>query len=96
MTVKSIFDFKFPAQHAVEGVAVARSIGADMPAKAGYLDHEVILDVSDAGHVMVNTHWESQEAAMAVLNPYQHDDKVVKATKLIGAPPAGFVGEVER
>ena len=33
---------------------------------------------------------------MAVLDPYQHDEKVVKATKLIGAPPAGFVGEVER
>lgn len=96
MTVKSMFDFKFPAQHADEGVAVARSIGADMPAKPGYPDHEVILDVSDAGHVMVNTHWESAEAAMAVLDPYQHDDKVVKATELIGAPPAGFVGEVER
>ena len=96
MTVKSMFEFKFSAQHAVEGVALARGIGADMPAKAGYLDHEVILDVSDAGHVMVNTHWESKEVAMAVLDPYQHDDKVVKATKLIGGPPAGFVGEVER
>lgn len=96
MTVKSMFDFKFPAQHAAEGVELARSVGADMPAKAGYLDHEIILDVSDAGHVMVNTHWESPEAAMAVLDPYQHDDKVVQATKLIGAPPSGFVGKVER
>ena len=96
MTVKSMFDFKFSAEHAAEGVAVARAIGADMPAKAGYLDHEVILDVSDAGHVMVNTHWESAEAAMAVLHLYQHDDKVVKATTLIGAPPIGFVGEVGR
>ena len=96
MSVKSMFDFKFPAEHADEGVALARGVGADMPAKAGYLDHEVIHDVNDAGHVMVNTHWESAEAAMAVLNPYQHDDKVVKATKLIGAPPSGFVGEVER
>lgn len=32
---------------------------------------------------------------MAVLDLYQHDDKVVKATKLIGAPPMGFVGEVQ-
>ena len=96
MTVKSVFDFKFSAEHAVEGVALARAIGADMPAKAGYLDHEVILDVSDSGHAMVNTHWESQDAAMAVLNPYQHDDKVVQATKLLGAPPTGFVGSLER
>ena len=96
MSVKSMFDFKFPKQHAVEGVALARSIGADMPAKPGYLDHEVILDVSDPGHVMVNTHWESQVVAMAVLDPYQHDDKVVQAAKLIGTPPSGFVGNVER
>ena len=96
MTVKSMFDFKFPSEHATEGVALARSIGADMPAKAGYIDHEVILDVNDAGHVMVNTQWQSQQAATAVLDPYQHDDKVVNATKLIGAPPAGFIGTVER
>ena len=96
MTVKSMFDFKFPAQHGAEGIALVRSVGADMTKKAGYLDHEIILDLSDSGHAMINTHWESQEAAMAVLNPYQHDDKIVQATKLIGAPPSGFVGEVER
>ena len=96
MTVKSMFDFKFPAKHAAEGVALVRSVGADMTKKAGYLDHEVILDVKDSGHAMVNTHWESQDAAMAVLDPYQHDDKIVQATKLIGTAPTGFVGEVER
>lgn len=91
-----MFDFKFPALHADEGVAIARSIGADMIAKAGYLDHEAIQDVQDTGHVMVNTHWESQEVAMAVLDPYQHDDKIKQATKLIGKEPSGFVGEVGR
>ncbi len=96
MSVKSMFDFKFPAQHAAEGVALARSVGADMTKKAGYLDHEIIQDVGDSGHVMVNTHWESQDVAMAVLNPYQHDDKIVQATKLIGTAPTGFVGEVGR
>ena len=96
MTVKSMFDFKFPAPHATEGVAIAHAIGADMVSKDGYLDHEVILDVKDSGHVMVNTHWQSQEVAMAVLDPYQHGDNVKQATKLIGAPPTGFVGEVGR
>ena len=96
MSVKSIFEFKFPAQSAEEGVAVARSIGADMPALAGYLDHEIVTDVKDSGHVMVNTHWESADAAWAVLGPYQHDDKVKQATKLIGSEPTGFVGEVGR
>ena len=96
MSVKSMFDFKFPAQHADEGIALCHSVGADMTKKAGYLDHEIILDMSDAGHAMVNTHWESQDAAMAVLDPYQHDDKIVQATKLIGSAPTGFVGEVGR
>ncbi len=94
MSVKSMFDFKFPAQHAAEGVSLARSVGIDMTSKAGYLDHEIIRDVKDPGHVMVNTHFESEDAAMAVLNPYQHDDKIVQATKLIGSAPTGFVGEV--
>ena len=96
MSVKSMFDFKFPAQHADEGASLCRSVGVDMTAKTGYLDHEVIQDVKDPGHVMVNTHWESEEAAMAVLNPYQHEDKIVQATKLIGTAPSGFVGEVGR
>ena len=96
MTVKSMFDFKFPAQHATEGAALAKSVGADMTSKAGYLDHEVIQDVKDFGHLMVNTHWESEDAAMAVLNPYQHDEKIKQAKKLIGSEPTGFVGEVGR
>ena len=96
MSVKSMFDFKFPAQHATEGVALAHGVGADMTSKAGYLDHEIISDVKDSGHVMVNTHWESEDAANAVLEPYQHDDKIKQATKLIGSAPTGFVGEVGR
>ena len=96
MTVKSMFDFKFPAEHATEGVALAHGVGADMTSKAGYLDHEVITDVKDSGHVMVSTHWESEDAANSTLNPYQHDDKIAQATKLIGSAPTGFVGEVGR
>ena len=96
MTVKSMFDFKFPAQHAAEGSKLCHAVGADMTKKAGYLDHEVISDVKDSGHFMVCTHWQSEEVAMAVLNPYQHDDKIVQATKLIGSEPTGFVGEVGR
>ena len=96
MSVKSMFDFKFPSQHATEGATLAHGVGTDMIAKAGYLDHEVISDVKDSGHFMVNTHWESEDAANAVLTPYQHDDKITQATKLIGSAPTGFIGEVGR
>lgn len=94
MNVKSVFEFKFSEATREEGVRVAESIGGDMPSKEGYLSHEVIQDVSDAGHVMVNTLWNSRQQAEAVLTVYNNDPKVKRATELIGAPPTGFVGDV--
>ena len=89
-----MFDFKFPAAGREEGVALATAIGQDMPPLAGYQGHEVIQDVADPGHLMVNTQWANQDAANAVLTPYQHDDKIKRATELIGAAPSGFVGTI--
>ena len=94
MNVKSLFEFKFSAATREEGVRIAHSIGGDMPAKEGYLSHEVIQDVGDEGHVMVNTLWNSQQQAESVLSVYNNDPKIKRATELIGAPPTGFVGAV--
>ena len=94
MNVKSVFEFKFPKAAQEEGLTVCKAIGHDMTEKSGYLDHEVIQDVQDPGHLMVNTLWQSQAASDAVLSTYQHDEKVKKASELIGNPPVGFVGEV--
>ena len=65
-----------------------------MPPLKGYLDHEVIQDVTDPGHVMVNTRWASREQAEAVLDKYNDDVKIKTADKLIPGGPQGFVGEV--
>ena len=94
MSVKSMFEFKFPAAAREEGVRLAESIGGDMTSKDGYLSYEVIQDVSDPGHVMVNTMWGSRQQADAVLSAYINDSKIKRATELIGAPPTGFVGDV--
>ena len=94
MSVKSIFDFRFPSQHREEGAKIAHAIGADMRALPGYLDHEILQDVQDAGHLMVNTHWRDGAAAAAVLDDYKNDQKVAAATRLIGAEPSGFVATV--
>ena len=94
MLVKSMFDFRFPAEAAEEGVGLAQAIGNDMPALEGYLDHEVVQDVADAGHVMVNTTWESRAQAEAVLGSYQKDAKIGLAEKLIPGGPQGFIGSV--
>ena len=94
MTVKSIFEFKFPAPAREEGLILAESIGSDMPPLDGYLGHEVIQDVTDPGHLMVNTHWNSRQQAEAVLSTYSKDAKIKRATELLSGPPAGFVGDV--
>ena len=96
MTVKSMFDYRFPAEHVDEGYVLAQGIGADMIPLAGYLDHEIVRDVKDPGHMMINTRWESEEAAWAVLDRYRHSDKIKRATDLMGKESPGFVGEVGR
>ena len=95
MSVKSMFEFKFPESARAEGVTLATGVGHDMPPLAGYQGHEVIQDVADPGHLMVCTQWTSQEAANAVLTPYQHDAKIKRATELIGSAPTGFVGDIK-
>ncbi len=94
MAVKSMFEFKFPARAREEGLRLARAIGNDMPPLDGYLDHEIIQNVADAGHVMVNTRWASREQADAVLASYNDDPKIKKANELLPGGPRGFVGEV--
>ena len=94
MAVKSMFDFKFSADVADEGVKLAQAIGNDMPPLDGYLDHEVVQDVADKGHVMVNTRWASREQAQAVLGSYQKHEKIKRAEALIPGGPQGFIGTV--
>ncbi len=94
MSVKSVFEFKFPVKAQQEGLIICRDIGHDMTSLKGYMDHEVIQDATDPGHMMVNTLWTSEEASTAVLSKYQQDEKIKRATTLIGAPPSGFVGTV--
>lgn len=92
MNVTSLFEFKFPPEKQAEGVSLAQAIGNDMPSKEGYVSHEVVQDVSDPGHVMVNTQWSSQDVAESVLSVYNNDDKIKQATDLLGKPPTGFIG----
>lgn len=94
MSVKSMFEFRFPETYHQEGFTICTSIGHDMTLLEGYLDHEVIADLRDPGHFMVNTSWKNEGASTAVLSKYQNDDKIKRATELIGGAPSGFVGAV--
>ena len=94
MSVKSIFEFHFPAESREEGFGLAKAIGNDMPPYEGYLDHEVIRDVKDAGHLQIVTHWRSSAEADAVLAEYIKNPKIQQVTELNARPPSSFVGEV--
>lgn len=94
MTFVSMFEFRFLAQHSDEGRDLARAIGADMPALDGYVGHEVVQDVADPGHFMVNTRWASREQGEAVLGAYRSDGKVKRAEELIPGGPKGFIATV--
>lgn len=94
MSVASIFDFRFSADNADEGLSVAWSIGADMPATHGYIGHDVIQDTADPGHVVVMTRWSQQSEGEAVLGEYVHDAKVARAAELLGSAARGFLGAI--
>lgn len=94
MSVKSLFEFKFPEAAREEGLRLATAVGNDMLPLAGYLDHEVIQDFADPGHLMVNTRWDTREHANTVLADYQNDPKIKRITELLPDRPGGFVGNV--
>ena len=94
MAVKSIFDFRFPAAAQQEGLQLCLEVGHDMVRLKGYLEHEVIQDVEDPCHLMVNTLWGSQEASATNLASYRHDEKISRATELMGSESPGFTGLV--
>ena len=94
MRVRSTFEFKFPEPARAEGLQLATAIGGDMVSLKGYLDHEVIQDVADPGHLMVNTLWQSREHAAAVLADYRNDAKIKRVAEMLPDRPAGFIGAV--
>ena len=94
MSVKSIFEFHFPAESHEAGFRLAQDIGNDMPPYEGYLDHEVIRDVKDPGHLQVVTRWRSLAEANAVLAEYGKSPTIQRVNQLHSGPRSGFIGEV--
>ena len=94
MAVASVFEFRFSPDAAREGADIAHAIGADMPATAGYIGYDVISDITDPGHVIVVTRWNTLSEGETVLGDYIHDPKVTRATELLQHAPEGFLGEV--
>ncbi len=86
MAIYSIWESKFPLQAAAEGRAVTEAIWRDMPGFDGYLDHELLVDADDPGHLLVVSRWETREHADASLRAYAGHPNAQAANRLVAEP----------
>lgn len=86
MSIYSIWESRFPAAAAAEGLAVTEAIWRDMPGCDGYLSHEVLIDADDPGHVLVVSQWRSRECADATLRDYAAHPNALAANRLVMEP----------
>jgi quinol monooxygenase YgiN len=91
MSVYSIWESRFAAETAQEGIAVTKAIWQDMPCFEGYLGHELIQDLDQPGHLIVIGRWASREAADAAMI-YASHPKAKRADQLVSQPRRRTVG----
>jgi quinol monooxygenase YgiN len=91
MPIYSIWDSHFPPQSVEEGLAVTKAIWTDMAAYVGYLDHIVLVDDDDPGHVLVVSRWASRKHADEVLRLYRPQPNAQAADRLVREPRRRFV-----
>lgn len=86
MAIYSIWESKFPPQAAAQGRAVTEAIWRDMPGFDGYLDHQLLVDADDPGHLLVVSRWETREHADASLRAYARHPNAQAANRLAAEP----------
>lgn len=91
MSVYSIWESRFPADHVEEGVEVTRAIWRDMLSFDGYLAHELIQDLDQPGHLIVVSRWASREAADAALTYTSHPN-AMRVKHLVSEPRRRTLG----
>lgn len=92
MAVFSIWESRFPPEHADEGRQVTEAIWQEMPSFTGYLRHVVIEDLDDNGHLIVVSEWESRETADKVVAEYADSPNARRANELVAEPRRRTVG----
>lgn len=91
MTVYSIWESRYPPERRNEGLAVTRAIWADMRQFEGFLDHEIVEELDDPGHLFVVSRWQSRDAANAAL-AYASHPNARRADELVAEPRRRTVG----
>lgn len=91
MSVYSIWESRFPPAAAPDGVRVTQAIWQDMLAFDGYLDHNLIQDLDQPGHLIVVSRWASREAADAAMSYASHPN-AQRANELVSEPRRRTLG----
>ena len=86
MPIYAIWESRFPAPRAATGRAVTEAIWRDMTSFEGYLDHELLVDLDDPGHLLVVSQWASQEHADESLRLYADHPNARAVNNLVAEP----------
>lgn len=92
MNATVLWESRFPPASAESGLEVTRKIWQDMRQFPGYVDHEIVRDLVDAGHLLVISHWSSREALETVKNRYGGHPNVVLLNQLAAEPRRCWIG----
>jgi quinol monooxygenase YgiN len=86
MPIYAIWESRFPASNAAEGRAVTEAIWRDMTGFEGCLNHEVLVDIDDPGHLLVVSQWASRDDADESLRLYAEHPRARAANDLVAEP----------
>jgi quinol monooxygenase YgiN len=86
MPIYTIWESRFPAPKAAEGRAVTEAIWRDMTSFEGYLNHELLVDLDDPGHLLVVSQWASRNDADESLRLYAQHPTARAANNLVTEP----------
>jgi heme-degrading monooxygenase HmoA len=88
MAVYSIWESYFPRAASPEGRIVTERVWADMTGFDGYLDHELLQDLDDTGHLLLVSRWSSQAHADQALADYAEHPNALEANRFGGPAEA--------
>jgi heme-degrading monooxygenase HmoA len=86
VVVYSVWESIFPADAAGQGRTVTEAIWQDMLDFDGYLDHGLLVDADDPGHLLVVSRWASREDADSALESYRDHPNAQAANRLVSEP----------
>jgi quinol monooxygenase YgiN len=93
MSIYAVWESHFPPEAAQEGRAVTEAIWReDMPQFDGYLEHELIEDLDDPGHLLVFGQWRTRDHADEALRAYASHPNARRANELVSRPRTRFLG----